>query len=383
MRIPLQPGLGERSVGRRGVLASAFGAVLLTAPAHAFPQEHLKRARTALEAQDSEAVTEALKAAENAFEDADGVAPSEVLTEFWIYRGLLAQQQGSTERAMDAFRQALVVDIKHQWDTELSADRELRKVFEALRGEVEGRELIATGVPEATGCAVAYVDGNRVKAGQSVGIGRRLAQMQCPHGDVHGRWTTFASDEAVDWIGMCPYPVDINIKPVEQEPSEFEGLDIGFGTEETPTEDPCIELLATPPPVVEVSEEPQETGPEEAPSGPGFIARSIGKESWNTQRMVTVSAGGALIASGVILHYAVVVPAYDMVEWGRRNTIGVTRYQADILTDRFRTRRAIAYSMTTVGVLAATTGLVFMRAKPTSGLQPVVSPFGAGLSGRF
>ena len=99
--------------------------------------------------------------------------------------------------------------------------------------------------------------------------------------------------------------------------------------------------------------------------------------------MVTVGAGGALIASGVILHYAVVVPAYDMVEWGRRNTIGVTRYQADILTDRFRARRAIAYSLTTVGVLAATTGLVFMRAKPTSGLQPVVSPLGAGLSGRF
>ena len=71
-----------------------------------------------------------------------------------------------------------------------------------------------------------------------------------------------------------------------------------------------------------------------------------------------------------------------MVEWGRRNTVAVTRYQADVLTQRFQTRRAIAYSFTTAGVLTAAAGLVFMRAKP-AGVQPVVTPFGAGLSGRF
>lgn len=369
-------------MGRRGVLTAVLGALLLGAPAHAFPQDHLKRARAALEAQDEAAVEDALNAAEVAFENADGVAPSEVLAMFWIYRGLLAQQRGSTEDAMDAFREALVVDIKHRWDTELSADRELRKVFEALRGEVEGRELIATGVPSATGCAVAYVDGSRRRAGESVGIGRRLAQVQCPHGDVHGVWTSFSSDEAVDWLGMCPYPVDTSIAQVEPEPSEFEGLDVGFGSDESTADDPCIELLATPPPVVAVPEEPVDATPDDKPSGPGFIARNLGKDTWTTGRAVTVGTGGALITTGIILHYAIVVPAYDMVEWGRRNTVAVTRYQADVLTDRFRTRRAIAYSVTTAGVLTATAGLVFMRAKPI-GLQPVVTPFGAGLSGRF
>ena len=90
-----------------------------------------------------------------------------------------------------------------------------------------------------------------------------------------------------------------------------------------------------------------------------------------------------MIVTGVVLHYAIVVPAYDMVEWGRRNTIGVSRYQADVLTQRFRTRRAIAYSMTTAGILTTTAGLAFMRAKPTARIQPVVTPFGGALNGRF
>ena len=378
MRVPLQPGLRERSVGRRGVLGSALGALLLAGPAYAFPQDHLKLARAALESKDEAAAVDALDAAEDAFEDADGVAPSEVLATFWIYRGLLAQQRGSTTDAMDAFREALVVDIRHKWDTELSADRELRKVFEALRGEVEGRESIGTSVPEATGCAVAYVDGNRVRSGDSVGIGRRLAQVQCPHGDVHGTWTSFTEDETVDWLGMCPYPVDLSISPVDAEPSEFEGLDVGFGAEDVTADDPCIDLLATPPPVVVAPEEPEES----LPAGPGFLEQHLGKDSWTTKRAVTVGAGGALITTGIVLHYAVVVPAYDMVEWGRRNTVAVTRYQADVLTERFQTRRAIAYSVTAAGVLTTAAGLVFMRAKPVS-IQPVVTPFGAGLSGRF
>ncbi len=365
-------------MGRRGVLGSVLGAFLLVGPAYAFPQDHLKRARAALESKDESAAVEALDAAEAAFEDADGVAPSEVLATFWIYRGLLAQQRGSTTDAMDAFREALVVDIRHKWDTDISADRELRKVFEALRGEVEGRDLINTRVPEATGCAVAYVDGNRVRAGDSVGIGRRLAQVQCPHGDVHGTWTSFSDDQTVDWLGMCPYPVDLSISPVVAEPSEFDGLDVGFGTEDVSADDPCIELLATPPPVVVVTEEPEAP----PPSGPGFFEQNLGKDSWTTQRVVTVGAGGALITTGIVLHYAIVVPAYDMVEWGRRNTIAVTRYQADVLTERFQTRKAIAYSFTTAGVLTTAAGLVLMRAKPVR-LQPVVTPFGAGLSGRF
>ena len=370
-------------MGGRGLLAAVIGAMALCTSAHAFPQDHLKQAREALSEGDRRGVRDALDAAESSFVQTDGIAPNDVLATYWVYRGLLEHMRGQSDAAMDAFREALVVDHQHVWDKELVSDRELRKVFEALRGEVEGRDLIATRVPEQTGCATVYVDGSRVRAGESVGIGRRFAQVQCPHGDVHGLWTTFTEREPIDWLAMCPYSVDTSIAPVESEPSEFEGLDVGFGGTEDAVDDPCIALLAIPPPVVAVpAEEEASEGSPGKSSGPGFIARNMGKDSWTTPRALTVGAGGAMIATGVILHYAIVVPAYDMVEWGRRNTVAVSRYQADILTERFRTRRTVAYSLTAAGAATAAAGLVFMRAKPSS-IQPVFSPMGAGLAGRF
>ena len=367
-------------MGGRRLLAFWLGAIALALPAHAFPQDHLTAAKEALTAGNKRAAKEALAAAEASFAETDALAPDDVLATFWVYRGLLARMRGRTNQAMDAFREALVVNGEHEWDVSVSDDREIRKIFEALRGEVQGRDELSPGIPEKMGCAVAYVDGSRVRAGDTVRVGRRLAQVQCPHGDVHGVWTSFLEDEPVDWLALCPYPIDTSIEPAVAEESQFGGLDVTFGEPPDRGDDPCIDLLVTPPPVTSTVD--ADASEEGDASGAGFMARSFGRDSWTTARTLTVGAGGAMVVTGVILHYAVVIPAYDMVEWGRRNPTAITRYQADILTSRFQTRRAAVYSVTAIGAASVATGLLLMRPKSTS-LQAGVSPMGFALSGRF
>lgn len=85
---------------------------------------------------------------------------------------------------------------------------------------------------------------------------------------------------------------------------------------------------------------------------------------------------------GVTMHFAVVKPSFKMVEWGRDHSDEITRYQADILTRRFVTRRFWTWTMFGVGAGVVTTGVLLM--KPTT-LQPtlLVLPGGVGLQGRF
>jgi hypothetical protein len=228
------------------------------------------------------------------------------------------------------------------------------------------------------GCAQAYVDGSRVRAGDWVGVGERLAQVQCPHGDVHGLWMVF-EDEAVDWIGMCPYPVDtsIDVYAAANPEDTLESMAPSFEEEATAASNPCLDIMALPPPVVSTPSTDTQT-PKPQRSGPSMF----GADSWSTPRMVTVGAGGALIVTGTVLHFAVVVPAYNMVEWGRRNPTGLSRYQADILTSRFRDRRMASWAVTGTGVVTAAVGLFVLRPKATT-IRPWVTPGGAGLAGRF
>jgi hypothetical protein len=349
--------------------------------AMAFPAEHLDEAREALKASDKRGATVALDAAYSAFSSFEGVAADDVLATYWVYRGLLAHQRKNDDAAMDAFRQALVVDGAFEWDKALEADRELRKMFEALRGEVQSRDTVSIGVPQKMGCAQAYVDGRRVGEGDAVGVGRRLAQVQCPHGDVHGVWTDFdASKLGLDWIGLCPYPVDTSIEGAQEAPEDT--LEAMLAFDEPKAEgllaNACLDLMALPPPAKLVKTSAPENQPPKSNDGESFF----GASSWNSQRVLTVAAGSGLIAGGVIVHFVGVVPAYQMVEWGRRNPSGVSRFQADILTERFVQRRAISWSLMATGALTSSVGLFVFRSKPT-GVSPWFSPTGAGLAGRF
>ncbi len=373
----------------RLLIALCLG-MLALGDARASPGEHLQKAQEAIADGKRRDARAALSEAYRSFHEGDSIVLNDVLAQYWYYRGLVAQMRGKRAATMDAFRQTLVVDRSFLWDRELVDDLEMRKMFEALRGEVEGREVHSSNIPEKTGCAVLYVDGSQVAFGDQVSVGERLAQIQCPKGDVYGAWSGFDEDEAFNWLAMCPYEVDTSIEILaEQQPQdEFEQLGPSFGGGAALSAGPCAVDSAPPmddgeavaadsTPEAEETPVAEET-PNDEPAGPGFFAA----EMWPGRRVLAVGTGVALLGGGVGLHYAIVAPSFQMVEWGRRNARGITRYQADILTERFRTRRAITWGV--MGAGAVTTGVGLFLFKPTNlAVQPMWFPGGGGLHGQF
>ena len=377
--------------------------------AHAFPQDHIAAARDALVAGDRKMARDALALADDAFPTAEGVTPNDVLASYWYFRGLLALQQGRTKRAMEEFRQSLIVDNDFQWDKSLNEQRDARKLFEALRNEVKSRDVHSPKVPEKMGFAQAYVDGTRVRSRDWVAIGRRLAQVQCPEGDVYGLWTNFK--DPVDWLALCPYEVDtsVDIYAVtgETPDDEFGGVAVMFDDEIAPTGDevaPTVDEIAptddevtpTDDEVTPTSDEvaPTDDAPESSPpahqeSPSETDERRVSDAdppatdfTFLSPRNITIGVGGGMMLGGVTMHFAVVKPSFAMVEWGRRNSDQLTRSQADTLTRRFVTRRF--WTWTVFGVGAGVTAAGVLLVEPTN-LQPtlVVFPGGIGLQGRF
>jgi len=358
--------------------------------ANAYPGEALQKARDAIANDKRRDARSALEEANISFFEGDSIVLNDVLAQYWFYRALVAQQRGKRAATMEAFRQTLVVDRSFRWDRELVDDLEMRKMFEALRGEVEGREVHSANIPEKTGCAVLYVDGSKVAFGDKVSVGYRLAQVQCPKGDVYGTWTDFNEEEPFNWLSMCPYGVDTSIESLAAQQPQDEFGDIGpeFGVTAALPSGPCA-LESTSPTIdgegVASDESPVEETPvaEEAqtdePAGPGFFA----KELWPSRRVAVAGAGVALLGGSVGLHYGIVVPSFKMVEWGRRNARGITRYQADILTERFRSRRTIAWGVMGAGVVTTGVGVFVLKPSKSLAVQPMWFPGGGGLHGQF
>jgi len=185
---------------------------LLIAPglARAAVSDELGKARAALVSGDGKAAAQALDSAEDEAVDEAAVLPASLLARLYFYRGVSEHIQGDKKgRALDAWRQALIFDNGFQWDREVLDADDPRALFEALRAEVRSRSRVDTWVPEAVGAAKLFVDGQRRSHGDEVRQGIHLAQIECPDGSVHGKWTDLTKDPK--WFKLCPAGVDTSV----------------------------------------------------------------------------------------------------------------------------------------------------------------------------
>jgi hypothetical protein len=198
-------------VGARLQLALVLLVGLWHQPAHSKPiAAFLGEARTALVEDKSQDARQHLDEAEAAIVEAVAVVPSVHLAKFWYLRGLDLQMRRKTKRAMDAWRKALMVDPRFEWDIELMADKDSRRLFEALRGEIRVRPEVGAQFPEKTGEATLWVDGRRVHHSDVVRAGSHLLQVVCPDTKVYGAFSELPN-EKLDWLALCPNGVDTSV----------------------------------------------------------------------------------------------------------------------------------------------------------------------------
>jgi hypothetical protein len=180
--------------------------------------------RTAIQAEEFRDAQKALDLVERAAPDSEQVLPASALARIWFYRGVIAYQSQTRDGPLPDWRQSIVLDPELEWDSEVLPRGDPQSLYEALKSEVRGREQVDVGVPEATGLAMMYVDGNRVRHGDTVVWGMHLAQIRCPDGQVLGTWTHF--ERPLKWFKMCPGGVDPSQTPApEESQDEWEGMD--------------------------------------------------------------------------------------------------------------------------------------------------------------
>jgi len=183
--------------------------VVLSAAHAATVGDHVSDARSKLSSGDYAGAEAALIAAETLAPETGAVVPTVDLARIGFYRGVLAQLRGlPPAEQMAHWRGALVIAPELAWDGSL-VKPESETIFLALRTEVRDRAKIDIGAPEATGAAVLYLDGVRVRAGDTALKGTHLAQVACPSGVVPGRWTDF--ERPLKWLKLCPEKVDTTV----------------------------------------------------------------------------------------------------------------------------------------------------------------------------
>jgi hypothetical protein len=367
--------------------AAALGLALLLAGAPAAAQApagaatalsaELAAAKTAVKAKDWAAAEAALQRAEKAAMAASApVSPAE-LGSIWMIRGVIFRAQADPKgRYNDQWRQALVVDNSLPWDESLIADGDAFSLFEALRVEVRGRAKAPVGLPEAVGAAKAFVDGQRVKAGDSALSGVHLAQVTCPDACTYGAWTTLQPPPS--WLQLCPGGVDTAAAPAEDD-DEFEGMGPVFGVQGGGGA-----AKACPAPAVAAT-----TAPPLGKAARGGTAKAdppdrsgTGGGGGGKGPVILMASGGALVLGAVGLNFGLAAPAWQAIEDARATPADLTRAEADQLSRSFNVARGLTLGVGVAGLGLGATGLSLQLSERTS-LSPTLSPGGAGLRGRF
>ena len=180
-------------------------------------EQQMTLAKQQIQSNNLDGATESLSNAEKAMTKVDTVLTSNEISQLWYYRGVIASISG--EDPLDAWRQTLIINLGQAWDPTFIKDDAAQDAFLALKTEVQNRRILSVQHPEEFGRAKIYVDGFLRTSGDFVYQGEHFAQIECPKGDVYGKWTTF--EKPVKWMKMCPYKFDVTDMPESEVVDEW------------------------------------------------------------------------------------------------------------------------------------------------------------------
>lgn len=356
-----------------------------------------------------------VRRAEKVAPNADEPIPAVVQARIWYYAGLAEWLGGNRNDALDPWRVALSIEPRFEWEADSFTDDEGETVFESLRREVRSRPTLDLGVPADTGAARIFVAGHRVDPTSRVVEGRYLVQAACGDGAVYGRWWKFGKPP--NYESLCP---DGFGQVAEPAVADGEILFDDFGNPILPGGDPVPAPAdpapppkdpapadpapppkdPAPPPKARQAASPRKADPappadpapadapaavppETPPPPPTVVVEAVLPTEPRVPRegpgagMGLVFGGAGLLAVGTATNFLLVNPAWAAVEAARQDPSGVTRDEADDLTGRFNTWRAVTLGVLGAGVVSVSGGLLLETA------HFGVTPGGFYLEGSF
>lgn len=145
------------------------------------------------------------------------VVPREVLSRIYLYRGVVAFNQGDEAGASAAFRQAVTVDRSSRWDERFG--QRPREIFIEAKEAVLLAPKETVKIPELVAGVLVYIDSEPYDAGSPVQLapGEHFMQLRSTDGSLSG--TRFRVTGAGDTV--LPIPENLIIKkapPVAEKP---------------------------------------------------------------------------------------------------------------------------------------------------------------------
>lgn len=192
-------------------------------------QEQMTLARQQLKSNNLDGALNSLEKAEKEMSKSTTILTSNEISQVWYFRGVAEAMQGKDP--LESWRQALIINLGQQWDADLLSDESSQDLFLALKTEVQNRRIVSIQHPDQYGHAKLYVDGFLRAPGDFVYQGQHLAQIECPNGEVFGKWTNF--EKTFKWIKLCPYKFDVTDMPEPEAVDEWDMFGGSFGGEET------------------------------------------------------------------------------------------------------------------------------------------------------
>ncbi len=399
-------------MARRRVHLAFSLALLAAAPrlarADAF-QDLVSAAYEAAKAGRWEEVPEYVKRADKIAPDADSPIPPHTLARLWYLEGVSYWFGGQKEAALNPWRSAFQAQIDYQWESESFADEDGEALFESLRRETRSRPEVTIGIPSSTGATRFFVDGQPADASTRRAEGRYLVQAVCPDGSVQGKWWKYGKPPKYE--SFCPSgfgavatatpaatggevlfddfgnPIVAASAVRPSGPAPTASADAkapaapGKPAEAAKTPAATSKPPATPPKGTPAPEPPKKDTPKataatppppKAPAAPKADGASGGLAG-----PLLLGGGGALLAGGAVVNFLLVNPTWSDLEAARAKPATVTRGEADDLTARFNTWRAVTLGLLGAGAASATVGILLHDARI------VVLPGGFVAEGRF
>lgn len=289
---------------------------------------------------------------EDALLEPSDLISANLLPDFWMYRGVAYWERRKRDLSMDAWRQALRIDIhllKRAEATGIFSVEQL-DIIAALTQEIMAQHEYRLDIPSQTGQIQYFLDGNLVQAGKISYEGRHLLQINCPLDPFQSIWLN--SLRGIDWLSYCPSGMGAakavgipglgdlsglpSIPPIQvAEPTIVE-------PKQTDISEPDKTVTETPP----TSDEPKVDYDPSSDQVKVVVIPS--NDIRDMAGMACMIGGGALVAGGAVMHFTTVRPRFFLVEDARTSPATVTRAQADQLSASFNSAR-----WTTIALLGA------------------------------